>query len=85
MMASRGNKYALATFLGLVRLELSMFLPDIKKICEAQGRELNFEFDKNKLMINILSTLPVIASCVSKRENECQSNTKAKVELQLLV
>ena len=53
LMASRANKYAVATFCvnrGDERLELSMFLPEIRKICEANGKELTFDFDKNQFI-----------------------------------
>ena len=69
-MASIANKNAVGIFgvnKGQERLELSMFWPEIKELCESSGKEPMFDFDKilvnNTFMVNIVSMLPITASC----------------------
>lgn len=65
--ASKANHYAVGKF-GIIRnktelQEVSMFLPEIKKIMESTGRQLEFSFKPEEFMIHILSALPITVTC----------------------
>ena len=82
MPASRTNHYAVAMFSvnkAEERLELSMFLPEIKKLYESTGRELNLSFDKQEFMLNIVSVLPITASCKIKGKTTVKITPKHKL------